>query len=232
VTSQSRLILVNALYLKPAWALAFDQGLTEDRPFKVGGSKSKKVPTMMQQNQFGYKKQKDFTAITIPYLGQNLQFLILLPDKNTGIDMLTAKITPQILRDCAALEDRKIVLFLPKFRIEPAALPLSAMLQTLGMKSAFDQPQGSANFSRMAPRQPNDYLAISEIFHKTFISLDEKGTEAAATSDSLVLTALSVGYSEPPKEPLEIHVDHPFLFAIQERESGVCLFLGCVNDPR
>jgi serpin B len=97
------------------------------------------------------------------------------------------------------------------------------------MKSAFDQPPGSANFDRIAPRRPNDYLALSKVYHKTFLSLDENGTEAAAAT-AIVLESVGMAY-EPQREPIEVHVDRPFLFAIRLRSSGLCLFLGRVTDP-
>ena len=112
--------------------------------------------------------------------------------------------------------------------LDPPLLPLAAELQKVGMKTAFDQPPGSANFYRMAPRRPDDYLSLSQVFHKTFLNLDEQGTEAAAAT---VVEAMSYGIDEP-KKPMIFKVDHPFLFLIQHVESGACLFLGHVTDPR
>jgi serpin B len=103
--------------------------------------------------------------------------------------------------------------------------------EALGMKSAFDRPVGSANFDRMAPRKPNDYLYISQIFHKTFIAVDEKGTEAAAAT-AVAMLATSAAMRNTPPPPIEVKVDRPFVYAIQHVPSGVCLFLGRVTDPR
>ncbi len=102
------------------------------------------------------------------------------------------------------------------------------MLQALGLKSAFDQPRGSANFDRMAPRKPDEYLYLAEAYHKVFLVLDETGTEAAAASMLNVKNSGALSQTQP----FVVKVDRPFLFAIQERESGVCLFLGRVTDPR
>jgi serpin B len=96
------------------------------------------------------------------------------------------------------------------------------------MKTAFDDPKGSANFERMAPRRPDDYLCISEVFHKTFLNLDENGTEAAGAT----AIAMRVGAALQPPRPIEIKIDRPFIFAIQHRSSGACLFIGRVTDPR
>ena len=97
------------------------------------------------------------------------------------------------------------------------------------MKSAFDLPRGSADFDRMAPRTPDQYLYISQIFHKTFLSLDENGTEAAAATAVVMMRAMMAA---PEPNPIEVQVDHPFLFAIQHRSSGACLFLGRMTDPK
>jgi serpin B len=122
-----------------------------------------------------------------------------------------------------------VILHLPKFKLEPPTMSLTKELQGLGMKTAFDQPIGSANFDRLAPRRGNDYLFISEVFHKTFIAVDEKGTEAAAAT----AVAMDLGTAiEEPSKPVEVKVDRPFVFAIQHGPSGACLFLGRVTDPR
>ena len=97
------------------------------------------------------------------------------------------------------------------------------------MKTAFDQPKGSANFDKIAPRTPADYLYISQIFHKTFIAVDEKGTEAAAATAVAMLAGSAM---RPASPPIEVKVDRPFVYAIQHVPSGVCLFLGRVTDPR
>ena len=110
-------------------------------------------------------------------------------------------------------------------------IPLGSLLQSLGLKRAFDQPRFSADFGRMALPDPKGYLKLSELFHKAFFALDETGTEAAAaTAEIITLAPFGVGEEKP--KPLEIKVDHPFLFAIQHRKSGACLFLGRVVDPR
>jgi serpin B len=103
-------------------------------------------------------------------------------------------------------------------------------LRALGMKSAFDDPRGSANLDRMASPQANDHLHLSEVFHKTLIAVDEIGTEAAAATVAAVrLGGVGVVKHSPP---IEVRVDRPFVFAIQHVPSGTCLFLGRVTDPR
>jgi serpin B len=140
-------------------------------------------------------------------------------------------LTSELLAGCAKLEKRDVDLHLPKFKLEPPTMALAENFEALGMKSAFDRPVGSANFDRMAPRKPNDYLYISQIFHKTFIAVDEKGTEAAAAT-AVAMLATSAAIRNTPPPPIEVKVDRPFVYAIQHVPSGVCLFLGRVTDPR
>jgi serpin B len=231
VDAGTRMVLVNALYFKAAWGEDFHKESTKPLPFFAGGKTSVNVSTMYQQRHHGYTKESGYAAVTLPYTGYEMQFLIILPDAKDGLADVAKKLTAEQLTKLSKLpHDREVQIYLPKFKIEPPTLPLADHLKSLGMKTAFDEPPGSADFSRMAPRSPQEYLFISEVFHKTFLALDEKGTEAAAAT----AVAMAAGAAAPLKkpEPVEFRVDHPFLFAIQHRESGMCLFLGRVNDPR
>jgi len=230
LNDQTRLVLINAIYFKAPWAQEYSAGATQLRPFHVAGGAAVNVPTMTGKHFLGYAKLDGFTVVAIPYLGGDLQFLILLPDTVNGLRALEAKLLPSLLADFARLPDgAEVILFLPKFTLEPPPLPLARELQSLGMKSAFNQPIGSANFERMAPRRGNDYLYLTQVFHKTFLKLDEHGTEAAAATGAAMRTS---GMRRENPIPIQVKVDHPFLFAIQHRWSGACLFLGWVNDPR
>jgi serpin B len=185
---------------------------------------------MRKQYSLPYAKHRGFSAIALPYAGYDLRFLILLPDAPDGLAALEKGITPELLAECATMKPQLVALELPKFKLQPPTVPLGQMLKSLGLKTAFDQPRSSANFDRMAPRRPDDYLFIGEVFHKTFLALDEKGTEAAAAT-AVAMFAAAAMPGEPPK-PIVVKVDHPFLFAIQHSGSGACLFLGRVADPR
>ena len=226
----TRLVLANALYLKAPWADPFSEKTTKPEPFHVRGGAPVDVPMMRKMDRhFGYAKREGFAAVSLPYTGNDLQFLVLLPDEVNGLGVLESKLTAETLAECAKLETRDVDLHLPKFKIELPTIALARNFEALGMKTAFDQPRGSANFDRMAPRKPNDYLYISQVFHKTFIAVDEKGTEAAAAT-AVAMMARSAMIQRPP--PAEVKVDRPFLYAIQHVPSGVCLFLGRVTDPR
>jgi serpin B len=225
----TRLVLVNAIYLKAPWSEPFEVSVTQPRPFHLAGGKTVDVPTMNGQHRFGYSKRPGFTLLSLPYSDNDLRFVIFLPDSTDGLVGLQGSLNSGLLAESGRVEWRDVILYLPKFKIEPSPLVLGGTLRELGMKSAFDEPRRSANFDRMAPRRPDDYLYLSEVFHKTFLSLDEKGTEAAAATALVFATASAI--VEKPK-PIEVHVDRPFLFAIQHAPSGACLFLGRVTDPR
>ena len=143
---------------------------------------------------------------------------------------LESKLSADTLAQCTKLQVQDVDLELPKFKFAPPTIPLKENLEALGMKTAFDDPQGSANFDKMSPRQPDKYLAISNVFHKTFIAVDEKGTEAAAAT-AVVMMELTARL-EKPKEPIQVKVDRPFIYTIQHVPSGACLFIGRVTDPR
>jgi serpin B len=227
----TRLVLANALYLKAPWASEFSQNATQPEPFFVHGGAPVDVPMMRKTaKHFGYARHEGFTVVSIPYAGDDLQFLVLLPDEVNGLRALESKLTGDMLAGCAKLEKRDVDLHLPKFKLAPPTITLAEKFEALGMKTAFDKPQGSANFDKMAPRKPNDYLYISQIFHKTFIAVDEKGTEAAAATAVAMMAGTAL--RSPPPPPIEVKVDRPFVYAIQHVPSGVCLFLGRVTDPR
>jgi serpin B len=222
----TRLVLVNAVYLKASWAEPFKEADTKPLPFHARGGEAVDVPTMNIHKSFGYKKADGITVLSVPYSGGELQFLIILPDDINGLAKVEAGLTAGKLNGWRNLPNQQVGLSLPKLKLEPPTLPLGDALQKMGMTNAFDVPRGSANFDRMAPRRPGDYLSISDVFHKTYVNLDEKGTEAAAATATHMMTL-----SAKPR-PIEIKVDHPFIFAIQHRASGACLFLGHVVDPK
>ena len=226
----TRLVLANAIYLKAPWANEFYDKATKPKPFHIRGGTAVDVPMMSDRRELGYAKRDGYTAVSLPYSGSELQFLVLLTDDVNGLRALESKLNADMLAQCAKLEVRDVDLALPKFKFEPPTIALAEKLQALGMKTAFDKPQGSANFDKIALRKPNDYLAISEVFHKTFIAVDEKGTEAAAAT-AVAMMAMAARRTPPPP-PIEVKVDRPFVYAIQHVPSGACLFIGRVTDPR
>ena len=229
VTSDSRLVLVNALYLKAPWDSPFTASATTPRPFFATAGSGRDVPTMQQTAALGHTVEDGFTVVTLDYIGRELQFVIALPDEGVALDAAAARLTPAHFTRWAKLGDnsrRQVALWLPKFKLEGLTVPLAEALKALGMKTAFDEPPGSANFNGIGPRAGGDYLALSNVFHKTFVAVDEQGTEAAAA------TAVVAGITSAPPTPVTVRVERPFFFAIQHRASGACLFLGNVRNPQ
>lgn len=228
LSNDCRLALVNAVYFKAAWQDKFKKENTAPGIFHLGGGAQVEVPMMHRGIYCDCAKREDFTVVSLPYIGYQFHFTILLPDDPAGLASLEAKLTGELLTGCMSLrEAHKIKLWLPKFKLEPPTLDLSQMLCDLGIKTAFDIPKGSANFEGIAARVADDYLCLSAALHKTFLSVDEEGTEAAGATAFIAIA----GGGPPPEVPQEIRVDRPFLFAIHDRK-GVCLFLGRVTDPR
>jgi serine protease inhibitor len=230
ISNMTRLVLANAIYLKAPWAATFSESATQPRPFHLRARETVDVRMMNKLAAFGYVKRDGFSAVALPYTGGDLQFLILLPDKVDGLPEIERKLTADLLAQCARLESQNVDLALPKFKLEPPTIALAQKLKAMGMRFAFDEPKGSANFDRIAQHKPNDYLYLSNVFHKTFIAVDEKGTEAAAATAATMMLATGLARPKPP--PIVVKVDRPFLYAIQHSPSGACLFLGRVTDPR
>lgn len=228
INEDTRLVLTNAIYMKATWAKEFSE--EPDAPFFINGTDKVKLPGLVQESSFGYRKIPGGTIVSVPYAGGGLQFLLMIPDDREGLMNLEKTLTADILSDASKLPQQLIRLHLPEFKLEPERVMLEKHLVAMGMPTAFDKPEGSADFSRMAPRKPDDYLCISEVIHKAFIAVDKYGTEAAAATAVVMMRATSIEV-DPPK-PLEVRADRPFAFAVQHIQSGACLFLGRVSDPR
>ncbi len=232
LTDATRLVLVNALYFKAPWAEPFKRSQTKQRPFHVRPSQETPVLTMQHTDFYGYAHENGYEVVTLDYRGGAFQFVIVLPEEGSTPDAVAAKLTPADFARWAQLGHQirptEVGLYLPKFTLKNPTLPLGSALRGLGAIQVFDEPNGSADLTRIAPKRLNDYLYLSEVFHRTFIALDEETTEAAAATGGIVLSTLAVTVSRP----IVVHVDRPFLCAIQHRASGACLFFGRIADPR
>jgi serpin B len=226
--ADTRLVLTNAVYLKAAWAAAFRE--VPDFEFHADGTTPAKVTGLTRTASFGHAEIPGGNVVTVPYAGGGLQFVLLVPEEKDGLATMEKQLTPEILAAAAKATPREVALHFPKFKLEPERVMLAEELIKMGMPTAFDQPRGSADFSVMAPRKPDDYLSISHVIHKAFIVVDKDGTEAAAATAVVMTRALSMPVERP--KPLEVRIDRPFAFAIQHVASGACLFLGRVSDPR
>ena len=169
-----------------------------------------------------------YQAVDLRYAGGDLSMLVLLPDRSDGLPELDHAISAGMIRDCMGkMLPRDVGLYLPRFKLTWGALDLRDSLVKMGMKLAFDSRLG--DFSGINGRVPPDAdaLFISAVLHKAFVDVNEEGTEAAAA------TAVAGHCSAMPDQEATpiFRADHPFLFAILDRNTGSILFLGRVADP-
>ncbi len=216
----TRLILVNAIYFKGEWQDPFENG-TRDALFTLPGGQQVNVPMMSRRAHAPYFRGDGFQAVALPYKGDRVEMIVVLPEPGSfsGFEQHLDRATFEHI--LAGLKAYDAKLYLPRFHFEYSQ-DMKGILEEMGMPAAFDPDQ--ADFSgiydqKIEPRN----LFISHIAHKAFVSVDEKGTEAAAAT-GLVWEQVSM--------PVTLRVDRPFIFAIRDRQSGSILFVGRVLDPR
>jgi serpin B len=225
VSSDTRLVLVNAIYFLGTLESAFNAKATQDKDFFVDGKTAKKVPTMTKTQNYKYAKAEGFQLLEMGYDGSTLVMNLLLPDEPQGLPALEAQMSVENINTWwSKLHSQEITLELPRFELKDQRIPLKQILQALGMNAAFDEKL--ADFGAMAVTTPDANLYISDAFHEAFIKVDEKGTEAAAATAVLVAKPASV-----PSPPKMFQVKHPFLFVIRDTANGAILFMGRVTDP-
>ena len=214
----TRLVLTNAIYFNAAWLNPFENELTSDRAFHLLEGDDVTVPMMTQTNSFGYATGDGYQAVELLYDGSELSMIILLPNSGqfeSFQNSLNAALVDHIVSD---LQSRQVSLTMPKFEFE-SEFSLADTLAAMGMPMAFSD---EADFSGMTG---NSELTISDVLHKSFVSVDEAGTEAAAA------TAVVVGLTSAPEQPVQVTVDRPFIFLIRDIETGTILFVGQVVNP-
>jgi serpin B len=226
IDPDTRLVLVNAIYFLGTWQKPFPERTTHPEPFFVTPSRKKNVPTMHRTDAFFIAHTEGLTALELPYEGGRLSMVLLVPDQLDGLAALESTLDARRLDEITSgMRREHVVLALPKFEANPTeSMSLNRDLGELGMPAAFDR--GHADFTGIAnPPDRADRLFISEVFHKGFVRVDEKGTEAAAA------TAVTMSRAGGAEAPPQIKVDRPFLFLVRDRSSGLVLFLGRVTDP-
>lgn len=226
VSRETRLVLVNAIYFLGDWMDPFRKESTVPRPFSVSAAEKKDVPTMHRADRLRFVARDGLKALELPYKGGSMSMLLLLPDAVDGLPALERWLTAERLEVIVgSLAPVRVGVALPRFELEPPSLPLGDALRALGMADPFSPSQ--ADFTGIAdPPDPRDRLFLSEVFHKAFVKVDEKGTEAAAATAAVMERAAAL-----PEKLVEFKADHPFLFFIRDNVSGLTLFMGRVADP-
>ncbi|XP_076671482.1 leukocyte elastase inhibitor isoform X11 [Andrena cerasifolii] len=196
------LVLVNAVYFKGQWRNKFNPTFTRDMPFHINEQTVKNVPTMHRQGSYRYGELPNLNAkfVEIPYQGNELSMVIILPNEINGLPMVEKKLQGMSIADILKQGyEREVQLQLPKFKIEKK-IDLNSVLEKMGLTDMFT---AHANFSGIADNK----LAVSKVVQKAFIEVNEEGSEAAAVT-GVILTTRSMVYRT------QLMIDHPFVYSI------------------
>ncbi|NQT59364.1 MAG: serpin family protein [Bacteroidetes bacterium] len=216
VTSDTRMVLTNAVYFKAAWGNQFEISWTTRKPFYLLNDTEISVSMMNQEEQLGYAAGTGWTAVELPYVGYSSSMVVVVPDDFVSFEQnLTSDTLHAIVE---SLSYTTVNLTLPRFSFTKE-LALNDTLAAMGMPTAFSD---SADFTGMSV---GANLAISDVRHKAFIDVNEEGTEAAAA------TAVGISLTSLPPASIPVDIDRPFIFFIRDMETGTLLFLGRVVNP-
>ncbi len=218
ITPRTRLVLTNAIYFNAGWLYPFQPEATQDGAFHLLDGTSATVPMMHESERLGYAEGEGWQAVELPYVGDELSLVILLPEAGTFETFARGLDSARLASMLQGLSRTQVALSLPRFTFE-SSLSLKDALGKLGMTQPFSM---AADFTGMAARPE---LFIDDVYHKAFIAVDEAGTEAAAA------TGVVMNLKAMPTQPKEVQVDRPFIFLIRDVQSGSILFLGHVVDP-
>jgi serpin B len=211
------MFLINAMYFKAPWSSPFEKAATHAGNFRRDDGRSVQAQLMTQDAGFAWHQGDDIQAVELPY-GDSVFSMLLLAPRSGTVNALASALTPEKLAGwLAALRPGRVMLTMPKFTFRYGD-ELKAALRALGMKAVFVPRVADLSLINAS----RDDLHVSSVIHKTFIAVDEAGTEAAAA------TAVTVGVTSLPPSLI---FDRAFLFLIRERASGTILFAGIVRDP-
>jgi serpin B len=219
IDPQTRVILANAIYFKARWGTEFSEGATRPASFRLLDGRSVQVPTMHALGHRSTARDGDVQALMLPYTGDALAMMVILPDPGQLGPVERELDGPRRDRLMGKMKSDQTEVALPMFRVESSFM-LGTPLRELGLRTAFSR---QADFSRISP-EPG--FAIGEVLHKTFVDVNERGTEAAA------VTVPMMAGSAPPQKKVEFKADRPFLFVIRDLPTSTTLFMGRVVDPR
>ncbi|NQT73880.1 MAG: serpin family protein, partial [Chloroflexi bacterium] len=218
----TRLVLANAIYFYSDWLYPFEASRTHDRPFNLLSGDQVDVPMMNQLAPFRHSSGEGYQAVELRYVGDTAAMTIIVPDSG-NFTSFESGLSIDVLQEILAnLQQKDVALTMPKFSYD-YSLNLAQTLAEMGMPRAFDK--GKAEFFGIAKETPEGPLCISGVFHKAFVDVDEKGTEAAAA------TAVGVSTTFLPHVDVQLTIDRPFIYLIRDVNTGSILFMGRVLSP-
>jgi serpin B len=213
------MFLINAIYFKGTWTYEFDEENTTDDIFYLPDGSEKECKMMSHKCDHNYFENEQFQAIDLPYGDAGFSMTILLPKPKVNIDSLIVQMNNETWNSwLGSFSEQEVNLYLPKFNLE-YEISLNDVLSALGMSIAFDP--GRADFTKI---NSAGNLYISNVKHKTFVKVNEEGTEAAAVT-SVEISLTSIG------NDITMRINRPFVFAIRENHSGTILFIGKIVEP-
>jgi len=225
ITPDTILVLVNALYFKGAWERPFDKVQTTPEDFHLTDGKTKSIPMMHQSGRYNYYEEAGVQFLKLPYGEGEVNFYLALPAAGSSLHNFVKNLDAGRWKALLnGLTSRPGKITLPRFKVEYGVGLVPAM-RALGMSRAFTD---QAEFKKIALVPPAWWIKISEIRHKTFVEVNEQGTEAAA------VTAVSMRAGSappPPQAPFTMVVNRPFFIAIQDQRTGLMLFMGTIVEP-
>jgi serpin B len=225
LSATTRLVLTNAIYFKGNWQDSFEEDSTQKEEFHLSSSQWVMAPLMHRTGSYSYYDGGTFQELELPYTGDEMSMVVLLPKETDGLPALEKLFTSSAASDwLGKLEpEDKVILTFPRFTMTQE-FELSTSLSAMGMTQAFSN---GADFSGMTGKPD---FTISAAIHKAYIDVNEQGTEAAAATGIVMrATAMRTPFPEPP--PIVFRADHPFLFLIRDTKTGAILFMGRVTDP-
>ena len=216
----TRVVLANAIYFKGKWERPFDKRDSRPHAFHPAGGGEKVVPTMWQHGHFDYRGGEGFQVVRLPYAGRRLWMEVFLPDADFSLAQLLTRFNTASERErmLEGFLDQNGTLALPRFRLE-YDITLNNPLQALGIKRVFH----GGDFSAMS----GEPLEVSEVKQKSYVEVNEEGTEAAAVTVGIMRATAVLR----PQKPFEMIVDRPFFFVIEDSQTRSVLFIGVVYDP-
>ncbi|OJJ20308.1 hypothetical protein BKI52_17745 [marine bacterium AO1-C] len=224
INHRTRLVLTNAIYFKGNWEYKFLKRNTKKMLFVANNQRFPGIKFMGMQRRFRYTENAQLQAIEIPYKDHKMSMMILLPKDKNGLNTLEKQLNLAMYQKLMAqMFYTKVKLSLPKFKMT-VKTNLKKTLKQLGMRKAFSK---QANFSGMTK---HPILKISEVVHKAFVEVNEKGTEAAAAT-AVIMGKESVTSTKRPILPKIFKADHPFMFIIKDNKTNSILFIGKLNKP-
>jgi serpin B len=223
INPNTKMVLTNAIYFKGYWEQGFDPDLTEKSNFFISSDNSIETQMMKHTGMFKYADIESLQILEMPYAGNELSMIVALPKATYGIDQLEKELSSEKLSIWKAkMVSTKVLADFPKFEMS-SSFDLSDELVSMGMIDAFNSR--NANFNGIAVGN-NDPLYLSSVIHKAFIEVNEQGTQASAATSIMAPDGISFNDAQIPT----FRADHPFIFIIQENQTGSVLFIGRVSE--